>query len=97
MKDSQRMVGALCEGCGLPSSSKRGGVQQRDLGSADKWHARCYRERNRGHVETQYMPTCNADGWTGKRTADKDFAEYQSDKHNKDKHNGRKVPNQKWM
>ena len=45
MKDSQRMVGALCEGCGKPSGhGSLGIVSQRDLGSADKWHSHCYRK-----------------------------------------------------
>lgn len=44
---AQHMVGALCLGCGKGSNKKLGKVAQRDLGSANKWHARCYRERNK--------------------------------------------------
>jgi hypothetical protein len=53
VKDSQRMVGALCE------SSKLGPVSQRDLGSADKWHKRCYVNRQARVVERQFY---TADG-----------------------------------
>lgn len=45
--DNQRMIGATCTGCGKPSSSKLGTVKQQDIGSADKWHSRCYREAQR--------------------------------------------------
>ncbi len=46
MSSHQRMVGATCAGCGKGSDGRgRRTVTQRDLGSADKWHADCYRHR----------------------------------------------------
>lgn len=45
--DNQRMIGATCTGCNQPSSRKLGTVKQQDLGSADKWHNKCYREDQR--------------------------------------------------
>jgi hypothetical protein len=44
--ENRRMVGATCTGCNLPGTSRRP-VSQRDLGSADKWHADCYRAAQR--------------------------------------------------
>ena len=98
MKDNQRMIGATCTGCGKGSNVGRYGiVKQRDLGSADKWHATCYRNRNRASVDEIYIPKCSVHDWEGKNTPDRDFAQYQADIHNRDQHGSTKSPNRKWM
>lgn len=64
MASNQTMTGATCTECGMESKG-RDIVKQQDLGSADKYHTRCYRvaERRGVTMEAESLGRDTRDDW----------------------------------